>query len=119
MSEETAQKVYQTYNEVYRTGIPSKGFDWEVIRKDGTKRFLETSVSLRLDPQGQPVGFFGIGRDVTERKQVEEYERNLRLAKDKVLDHLSHELRTPVSIIQGSVRILKRKVQRQTAPIAG
>jgi len=117
VSEETAKKIYQTFNEVYRTDIPSKGFDWEVIRKDGTKRFLETSVSLRHDPKGQPVGFFGIGRDITERKQAEEQERNLQRAKDKVLHHLSHELRTPLSVIQGIIRILKRRTQAQTPPI--
>jgi len=119
VSEETAKKVYQTFNEVYRTGIPTKGFDWEVIRKDGTRRFLETSVSLRHDPKGQPAGFFGIGRDITERKQAEERERDLQRAKDKVLNHLSHELRTPVSVIQGSIRILKRKIQKQTPTIVG
>ena len=117
VSEETAKKVYQTFNQVYRTGVPSKGFDWEVIRKDGTQRFLETSVSLMHDPKGQPVGFFGIGRDVTERKQAEEQERNLQRAKDIVLNHLSHELRTPLSLIQGGIRIMKRKIQVQTPPI--
>ncbi len=117
VSEETAKKIYQTFNEVYRTGVPAKGFDWEVIRKDGTKRFLETSVSLRRDPKGQPIGFFGVGRDITERKQSEEQERNLRRAKDKVLHHLSHELRTPLAVIQGNIRILKRKILAQTSPI--
>jgi len=117
VSEETAKKVYETFNEVYRTGVPAKGFDWEVIRKDGTKRFVETSVSLMRDPTGQPVGFFGIGRDITERKQAEEQERKLRRAKDKVLNHLSHELRTPLAVIQGNIRILKRKVLAQPSPI--
>ena len=117
VSGETAKKVYQTFNEVYRTGVPAKGFDWEVIRKDGTKRFFETSVSLRRDPKGQPVGFFGVGRDITERKQAEEQERNLQRAKDKVLHHLSHELRTPLAVIQANMRILKRKALAQTSPI--
>jgi len=72
MSEETSKKVYQTFNEVYRTGIPAKAFDWELIRKDGTRRYLETSVSLARDSKGQPIGFYGIARDVTERKQAEE-----------------------------------------------
>lgn len=72
MSEETSKKVFQTFNEVYRTGIPAKAFDWELIRKDGTKRYLEISVSLSRDSKGQPIGFYGIARDVTERKQAEE-----------------------------------------------
>jgi len=71
MDEETARKVYQAFNQVYRTGIPTKAFDWELIRKDGTKRILETSVSLMRDPKGRPIGFYGIGRDITERKKAE------------------------------------------------
>ncbi len=71
MSEETSEKVYHTFNEVYRTGRATKAFDWELIRKDGTRRTLEISVSLSRDSKGQPIGFYGIARDVTERKQVE------------------------------------------------
>jgi len=71
MDDETSKKVYQTFNEVYRTGIPTKAFDWELIRKDGTKRILETSVSLRRDSKGRPTGFYGVGRDITERKKAE------------------------------------------------
>jgi PAS domain S-box-containing protein len=71
MDERTAKKVYETFNQVYRTGLPTKAFDWELIRKDGTKRILETSVSLMRDSKGRPVGFYGIGRDITERKKAE------------------------------------------------
>lgn len=72
MSQETAPKVYQTFNEVYRTGKPEKAFDWQLIRKDGTTRFVEISVSLMRDAKGEPTGFYGIARDITERKQAEE-----------------------------------------------
>jgi len=71
MDEGTARKVYATFNEVYRTGVPTKAFDWELIRKDGTRRILETSVSLMRDSKGRPVGFYGLGRDITERKRAE------------------------------------------------
>lgn len=71
MSEETSEKVYHAFNEVYRTGRATKAFDWELIRKNGTRRTLETSVSLSRDSKGQPIGFYGIARDVTERKQAE------------------------------------------------
>jgi signal transduction histidine kinase len=41
----------------------------------------------------------------------------LSKAKSRALDHLSHELRTPLSVIQGNIRILKRKIQAQTSPL--
>jgi PAS domain S-box-containing protein len=69
--EENRNKLFQAFNKVYRTGEPTKGFDWEVIAKDGTKLFGEVSVSLIKDSEGRPCGFRGIARDVTERKQAE------------------------------------------------
>jgi len=70
--ETNAQKLYRTFNEVYRTGVPAQEYDWEVIRKDGTKRYVESSVSIRKNKSGQPIGFRGIVRDITERKQAVE-----------------------------------------------
>jgi PAS domain S-box-containing protein len=70
--QENAKKLYQAFNNVYRTGEPTKGFSWQVIAKDGTKLFGEVSVSLIRDSKGQPTGFRGIARDITERKLAEE-----------------------------------------------
>ena len=72
MDEENAKKVYQTFNAVYLTGEPARAFDWEVTRKDESRRFVEASVSLIRDPIGEPARFRGIVRDVTERKRAEE-----------------------------------------------
>lgn len=47
------------------------------------------------------------------RKELE----RLNKAKSKAMDHLSHELRTPVAVIQGTLRILKRKLHVETPPI--
>jgi signal transduction histidine kinase len=47
------------------------------------------------------------------KKELEQ----LNKAKSRALDHLSHELRTPLSVIQGGIRILKRKTQAQTPPM--
>jgi PAS domain S-box-containing protein len=78
--QENAKKMYQAFNRVFRTGEPTKGFDWVIIRKDGTKRYIETSVSLIKNLSGQPTGFRGIVRDITERRRAEE---TLRLSEEK------------------------------------
>ncbi|MGA2519112.1 MAG: PAS domain S-box protein [Thermodesulfobacteriota bacterium] len=69
--ETTAKKAYQLYNRVYRTGEPVRNFEEEVIRKDGTRWIYELSVSLIRNPEGKPIGFQGISRDITERKRAE------------------------------------------------
>ncbi|MCJ8501470.1 sigma 54-interacting transcriptional regulator [Desulfatitalea alkaliphila] len=70
MDEQTAARVYQVYNEVYRTGIPKKGEVFDIIRKDGTIMTLECSISLKR-VNGKIVGFRGIWHDITERKKAE------------------------------------------------
>ncbi|OGP89908.1 MAG: hypothetical protein A2031_06735 [Deltaproteobacteria bacterium RBG_19FT_COMBO_43_11] len=70
--EETAKKLYQPYYELYRTGKPIDALEVESIRKDGTKAIYETSVSLIKNSKGNPVGFRGVSRNVTERKNMEE-----------------------------------------------
>ena len=69
--QENAKRLFRAFNEVYTTGEPGRGFDNELIRKDGTKRYVEASISLKKDSSGSPVGFRGIVRDITERKQFE------------------------------------------------
>jgi PAS domain S-box-containing protein len=67
-----AKKIFKIFNEVYRTGKPEKAFDWELIRKDGSKCFVETAVSLITDSDNVKKGFRGIARDVTDRNRAEE-----------------------------------------------
>ena len=43
---ETATRVSQYYGRLYRTGEPIKSVDFDAIRKDGTRRTFEISVSL-------------------------------------------------------------------------
>jgi diguanylate cyclase (GGDEF)-like protein/PAS domain S-box-containing protein len=68
---ESFQKTFAVFNQVFRTGEPINSFDFELIRKDGSKRYAEISVSLRKDSSGNPLGFKGLARDITERKWAE------------------------------------------------
>ena len=75
--EDNAKKAYKYFNEVYTTGRPLTWIDGEITREDGLKRNLEASASLVLDLTGQPIGFRGIIRDVTEHRQAEELYKTL------------------------------------------
>jgi PAS domain S-box-containing protein len=118
--EETAKKIYQVFNEVYRTGEPANPFDWEIILKDGTKRWIETSVSLIPDKNGQPIGFRGIARDATERKQMEEeakiHQQQLMQAGKMValgtlVSSVAHEINNPNNFIMLNAPLLKEAWQ--------
>ena len=77
-SEETAKKLFQIFNQMYRTGNPCKEYSYEIIRKDGVKRYIEATASLKRDPSGKPIGFRGVVRDITARKQAEEEKLSLQ-----------------------------------------
>ena len=87
-----AKKVFHAFNKIYNTREPLKGFDWQIIRKDGAKRYVEASVSLQEDSTGKPIGFRGLIRDITERKQTEELlkqgEAQYRLLADHIKDQV-------------------------------
>jgi PAS domain S-box-containing protein len=92
MDKETARKVFQTFNKVYRTGESTKEFDWQIIRKDGTKRYIEQSVSLQKDSSGKPIGFRGIIRDITERRQTEELLKQSEAQYRLLADHMKDQV---------------------------
>ncbi len=71
MDRETAGEVFETFNTVFRTSTPCKTFDWQLIRKDGTTCWVDTSVSPKKDAAGNIIGFRGTCRDVTQRKAAE------------------------------------------------
>jgi len=76
--------IYQTFNYVFRTGKPVKGFDWKLIRNDQGVCHVEASVSLNVGQNNAPIGFRGIVRDITQRFEAEkkriELEAQLRQA---------------------------------------
>ena len=116
MTAETAKRVYETFNTVLKTGRPARAFDWEMIAKDGTQKIVELSVSLMKDSEGQPTGFRGVGRDITERKKAEEqakiHQQQLMHASKMValgtlVSGVAHEINNPNNFIMLNSPILK------------
>lgn len=73
----TARKMFQLFNQIFKTGEPAKIANYEIIRKDGSKKILEGSASLMRNSDNEPSGFRGILRDVTDRIQAEKEKERL------------------------------------------
>ncbi len=96
---------------------PNTEDEWTYIRKDGSRLPVSLSVTIMADPHGTIIGFVGIAKDITLRKQAaaqlqqtnEELRRATRL-KDEFLANMSHELRTPLNAILGMAEGLQDQV---------
>jgi len=71
--------VFKTFNKVFNTEIQQNLFQFQVKRKNGEKAFFETSVYLKYDANSKKIGFYGIVRDITERKKVEDVEEKFKI----------------------------------------
>ncbi|NLD81249.1 MAG: PAS domain S-box protein, partial [Smithella sp.] len=69
--QEEQKRVYEAYHKVYITGTPLRELVWRIKTKGGVIKYIQGSISLLKDSSGQPTGFRGIARDITERKETE------------------------------------------------
>ncbi len=102
--------VFEPYNRVYKSGMPEKTANLPIATWDGRHIYIEVSITLKQDQDGQPAGFRGVVRDITERKHYEERLKYLsfhdqltdlynRAYFDNELNRLDASREYPISII--------------------
>lgn len=89
-------------NRLIQNGKPVSGFETKRLTKDGILLDVSVSSSRYLDHQGEPVGILVILRDITPWKSMQR-------ARQRAVNHLSHELTTPLAIIDASLPKLARQ----------
>jgi two-component system phosphate regulon sensor histidine kinase PhoR len=77
------------------------GFETKRVTKSGTILDVSVSSSRYVDRRGKPLGILVILRDITAWKSMQR-------ARQRAVNHLSHELTTPLAIIDASLPKLAR-----------
>jgi PAS domain S-box-containing protein len=112
---ETADHVYRILNKVCTTGEPEPAFEWESIRKDDTKRHLAISVSLIESAEGEPEGFRGMVRDITDHKRMETQLRQAQRmeAIGTLAGGIAHDFNNLLMGIQGNTSLMLMDIDLQ------
>jgi PAS domain S-box-containing protein len=122
-------EILKAFNHVYSSHKSYKNIEWPIIRKDGAKRFLETSISLLKSEEGLPIGFQGIIRDVTDRNLAEasliEAYQELKHTQSQLIQSgklasigelasgVAHELNQPLMVIRGNAQIIQKNIENE------
>ncbi|MDQ1335358.1 MAG: Histidine kinase [Thermodesulfobacteriota bacterium] len=106
---ETSRKGYEVFHAVFATGNPSKGFEWKGLQKDGSEIHLAASVSLVRDGDGQPIGFRGLVRDITESRRLQSQLQQARKTEAiaTLAGGIAHQFNNALTPIIGNVGLLE------------
>jgi two-component system sensor histidine kinase/response regulator len=87
---ELAEKFFADDQMVLQTGQPMLNREEYVISKQGQKSWMLTTKIPFRDENGQIIGLIGLGRDITERKRIEEKIKTneIRMSEAQGIAHL-------------------------------
>jgi diguanylate cyclase (GGDEF)-like protein/PAS domain S-box-containing protein len=78
LMEDSSREMFSAaLNNVLKTGLPSRRFDYVLLKKNGALLNTETSIFLLNDDNGRPIGYRILFQDITRRKQSEELIKKL------------------------------------------
>jgi PAS domain S-box-containing protein len=86
------------------------------VRKDGSRVSIWASGTQLKDSKGELIGTIGVNRDMSEHKRLEQNALELAIEKAQAealrrfISHTSHDLRNPLSILNTSLYLLRRKL---------
>lgn len=111
------QHELQGFKELIRHGVPLEPYERMGTRKDGRRLDVSVCVFPVKDEDGRIISYTAIQRDVTELKKIREQAlldkaelektQELNRLKDHFLSTVSHEIKTPLSLITGYLELLE------------
>lgn len=102
---------HKTASDLFSKPIVSPGQGLLQFQKSGaTEKWSEIHYIPIRDATGSTIAVEGILRDVTEQKKMEEDLKEVENAKKELLENISHEIKTPVTLIQGYAESLLDRI---------
>ncbi|OGP58891.1 MAG: hypothetical protein A2V67_20660, partial [Deltaproteobacteria bacterium RBG_13_61_14] len=97
-----------------------RSLEYHIFHKDGSFYPVELNASVLRDAAGQPIGFIGITRDITERKRLEEARRE----SERFLANIFASIQDGISILDTDFNIIRvnptmEKWYAHNQPLAG
>ncbi|MFX1353236.1 MAG: PAS domain S-box protein [Promethearchaeota archaeon] len=86
-------KAFESFNQIFTTGIGQKYLRFEFKKKNGELIILETSAYLKYDSEGNKIGFYGMVHDITDKylleQELKQSEEKYRLISENAYDLIS------------------------------
>ena len=77
-----------------------------VRHKDGTVHWMEQAGKVQRDASGKIIGMIGVLRNIDERKTVESRVKELSELKNRFIQVVSHQLRTPLNAVRWNLETI-------------
>lgn len=77
-------------------GLGEDTYELKLIKKNHKVIMVESSLEVKKNSQGEKVGYFGLLRDITERKKAQEMERKFRAELEEKVDERTIELKDAI-----------------------
>ena len=115
-----AMKAYQCEQEIIASNTSSVGLEEQEKWPDGRITWVSTTKVPLHDDEGKVIGTFGVSRDITEKKLLEEELLSARKLESigQLAAGIAHEINTPIQFVGDNLRFLNESIQELLGLIA-